>query len=57
MSITRFTAGIFLYRENIFMKEKLNKKEQHKLYTLFIIYTSDIVGKPKQFNHNSLFIN
>ena len=27
------------------MKEKLNKKEQHKLYTLFTIYRSNIVGK------------
>ena len=39
------------------MKEKLNKKEQHKLYTLFTIYTSNIVGKTNQFKHNSLFIN
>ena len=38
------------------MKEKLNKKEQHKLYTLFTIYTSNIVGKTIQFKHNSLFI-
>ena len=27
------------------MKEKLNKKEQHNLYTLFTIYRSNIVGK------------
>ena len=27
------------------MKDKLNKKEDHKLYTLFTIYTSNIVGK------------
>ena len=27
------------------MKEKLNKKEQHKLYTLFTIYRSNIIGK------------
>ena len=40
------------------MKEKLNKKEQqHKLYTLFTIYRSNIVGKTNQFKHNSLFIN
>ena len=38
------------------MKEKLNEKEQHKLYTLFIIYTSNIAGKTNQFKHNSLFI-
>ena len=38
------------------MKEKLNKKEQHKLYTLFTIYRSNIVGKTNQFKHNSLFI-
>ena len=47
----------FLYRKNLFMKEKLNKKEQHKLYTLFTIYRSNIVGKTNQFKHNSLFIN
>ena len=29
------------------MKEKLNKKEQHNLYTLFTIYKSNIVGKNK----------
>ena len=39
------------------MKEKLNKKEQHKLYTLFTIYRSNTVGKTNQFKHNSLFIN
>ena len=39
------------------MKEKLNKKEQHNLYTLFTIYRSNIVGKTNQFKHNSLFIN
>ena len=39
------------------MKEKLNKKEQHKLYALFTIYRSNIVGKTNQFKHNSLFIN
>ena len=33
----------FFHRKNLFMKEKLNKKK-HKLYTLFTIYTSDIVG-------------
>ena len=49
--------GFFLYRKNLFMKEKLNKKEQHKLYTLFTIYRSNIVGKTNQFKHNSLFIN
>ena len=27
------------------MKEKLNKKEQHKLSALFTIYTRNIVGK------------
>ena len=48
---------LFLYRKNLFMKEKLNKKEQHKLYTLFTIYRSNIVGKTNQFKHNSLFIN
>ena len=47
----------FLYRKNLFMKEKLNKKEQHNLYTLFTIYRSNIVGKTNQFKHNSLFIN
>ena len=48
----------FLYRKNLFTKEKLNKKEQHKLYTLLTIYRSDIVGKTNQFKHNiSLFIN
>ena len=31
------------------MKEKLNKKEPHKLYTLFTLYTSNIVGKTNQF--------
>ena len=46
-----------LYRKNLFMKEKLNKKEQHTLYTLFTIYRSNIVGKTNQFKHNSLFIN
>ena len=45
-----------LYRKNLFMKEKLKKKEQHKLYTLFTKYTSSIVGKTNQFKHNSLFI-
>ena len=39
------------------MKEKLNKKEQHKLYTLFTIYRSNNVRKTNQFKHNSLFIN
>ena len=39
------------------MKEKLNKKEQHNLYTLFTIYRSNIVGKTNQFKHNSLFMN
>ena len=41
------------------MKEKLNKKEQHKLYTLFTIYNNigNIAGKTNQFKHNSLFIN
>ena len=39
------------------MKEKLNKKEQHKLYTLFTTYRSNIVGKTNQFKHNSLFIH
>ena len=39
------------------MKEKLSKKEQHKLYTLFTIYPSNIVGKTDQFRHSSLFIN
>ena len=35
----------FLNRKNLFMKEKLNKKgKEHKLYTLFTIYTSDIFG-------------
>ena len=34
----------FLYRKNLFMKKKLHKKEQHKLYTLFTIYRSNIVG-------------
>ena len=29
------------------MKENLNKKEQHKLYTLFTIYTCNIVEKNK----------
>ena len=51
------SALFFLYRKNLFMKEKLNKKEQHKLYTLFTIYRSNIVGKTNQFKHNSLFIN
>ena len=36
------------------MKEKLNKKEQHNLYTLFTIYRSNTVGKTNQFKHNSL---
>ena len=36
------------------MKEKPNKKEQHKLFT---IYRSNFVGKTNQFKHNSLFIN
>ena len=48
---------LHLYRKNLFMKEKLNKKEQHNLYTLFTIYRSNIVGKTNQFKHNSLFIN
>ena len=39
------------------MKEKLNKKEQHNLYTLFTIYRSNIVGKTNQFKRISLFIN
>ena len=52
-----FFVNCFLYRKNLFMKEKLNKKEQHKLYTLFTIYRSNIVGKTNQFKHNSLFIN
>ena len=39
------------------MKEKLTKKEQHKLYTLFTIYRSNIVGKTNQFKHNCLFIH
>ena len=30
------------------MKEKLNKKEQHNLYTLYTIYRSNIVGKTNQ---------
>ena len=47
----------FLYRKNLLMKEKLSKKEQHKLYTLFTIYTSNIVGTTNQFSHNSLFMN
>ena len=34
----------FFNRKNVFMKEKLNKKEQYNLYTLFTIFTSDIVG-------------
>ena len=34
-----------LYKKNLFMKEKLNKKEQHKLYTLFTIYRNYIAGK------------
>ena len=38
------------------MEEKLNKKEQYQLYTLFTIYRSDIVGKTNQFKHNSLII-
>ena len=37
------------------MNVKLNRKEQHKLYTLFTIFTSNIVGKTNQFNRNSLF--
>ena len=36
------------------MKKKINQKEQHKQYTLFTIYTSNIVGKTNQFKHNSL---
>ena len=43
----------FLYRKNLFMKEKLNKIEQQKLYTLFTIYRSNIVGKTNEFKHNS----
>ena len=43
----------FLYRENLFMKEKLNKIEQQKLYILFTIYRSNIVGKTNEFKHNS----
>ena len=39
------------------MKEKLNKKEQYKLYTLYTIYRSNIVGKTNQLKHNSLFIH
>ena len=27
------------------MKEKFNKKKQHELFTLFTIYTSNIVGR------------
>ena len=46
-----------MYRKNLFTKEKLNKKEQHQLYTLLTIYRSNIVGKTNQFKHNSLFIN
>ena len=42
----------FLYRKNLFMKEKLDKKEQHKLYTLFTIYRSNIAGKTSQFINN-----
>ena len=34
-----------MYWKNLFMKEKLNKKEQHKLYTLFTTYRSNIVEK------------
>ena len=49
--------NVSLYRKNLFMKEKLDKKEQHNLYTLFTIYRSNIVGKTNQFKHNSLFIN
>ena len=51
--------SLFLYRKTLFMKEKLNKIEQHNLYTLFnkSIYRSNIVGKTNQFKHNSLFIN
>ena len=47
----------FLYRKNLFMKEKLNKKEQLKLYTLSTICRSNIVEKTNQFKHNNLFIN
>ena len=53
----KYYKYIFLYRKNLFTKEKLNKKEQHNLYTLFTIYRSNIVGKTNQFKHNSLFIN
>ena len=38
------------------MKEKLNKKEQHKLYTLFTIYRSNIFGKTNQFKHAYLLV-
>ena len=50
-------SKLFLHRKNLFMKKKLNKKEQHNLYTLFTIYKNNIVGKTNQFKHNSLFIN
>ena len=46
----------FLYRKNLFIKENLNKKE-HKQYTLFTIYTSNIIRKIDQSKHNSLFTN
>ena len=38
------------------MNEKLYKKEQHKLYTLFTIYASNIAEKTNQFKYNSLFM-
>ena len=48
---------VLLYKKILFMEEKHNKKKQHKLYTLFTRYTSNIVGKTNQFKHNILFIN
>ena len=39
------------------MNTKSTKKEQHKLYTLFATYTSNIVGKTNQLKDNRLFIN
>ena len=38
------------------MKEKPNRKEQHKLYTLFTIYKSVIVGETNEIQHSSYLL-
>ena len=45
------------YRKNLFMKEKLNKKNNIN-YIHYLEYTEVILlEKTNQFKHNSLFIN